>query len=136
MKKITFDGNHITYNGQVFNILDTNVIDNSMTIKLEPIEDELEYNGKIYNIIDKKIDSDCRELVSDITRTKTYFAILPVYIEKPIGSLKSIKFRWLKKVTIIERLYFISHKHCDPEWSGNAWWGDFHSVWFIEDIID
>lgn len=94
----------------------------------------LEYNGVLHNIISESKDRNSRRLTTDTIRDRTFFAFLPVWIECPFGDDKSLKLRWLRKVTTVERLYLISLLNSDPEWSGNVWWDDFYGQWCVEDI--
>jgi dTDP-4-amino-4,6-dideoxygalactose transaminase len=135
MKTVTVDGNRITFDEQVFNMIDNNVINNIMTIKLEPIEDLFFYRGKVYNIIDKKITgTSSREMISDTVRNKTIFAFLPIWIERNFDDKRSAKLSWLKKVTLVQRYYFTSYTDTDPQ-TGNRWWDDYKGEWITEDII-
>lgn len=64
---------------------------------------------------------------TNITKERNMFAILPMYI----GG----KFRWLRKVKVLERKYYSRMKEFDDGWSYQYYWTGWKEEWRIEEIL-
>ncbi len=61
------------------------------------------------------------------TKERDFFTILPIYV----GG----KFRWLKRIKVLERKYYSRRKEFDDGWSYGFYWTEWKEEWRIEQII-
>ena len=89
------------------------------------------FEGKEYNILSEHKGENERghyEIkISDVTRERELFAWRPWWVGN--------KFRWLKKIKIIERLTFARDTSFDDGWTYQEYWGKWEEEWEAEEIL-
>jgi len=89
------------------------------------------FEGKEYNILSEHKGETERghyEIkISDVTRERELFAWRPWWVGN--------KFRWLKKIKIIERLTFARDTSFDDGWTYQEYWGKWEEEWEAEEIL-
>ena len=89
------------------------------------------FEGKEYNILSEHKGETERghyEIkISDVTRERELFAWRPWWVGN--------KFRWLKKIKIIERLTFARDTSFDDGWTNQEYWGKWEEEWEAEEIL-
>jgi hypothetical protein len=65
---------------------------------------------------------------TNITKQRELFAFLPIWINS--------KFRWLKRVKILERKYYSRRKVFDDGWSYQFYWTRWKEEWRTEQILN
>lgn len=89
------------------------------------------FEGKEYNILSEhkgETEGGHYEIkISDVTRERELFAWRPWWVGN--------KFRWLKKIKIIERLTFARDTSFDDGWTYQEYWGKWEEEWEDEEIL-
>jgi len=89
------------------------------------------FEGKKYNILSEHEGTTERGhyqiKISDVTQERELFAWRPWWVGN--------KFRWLKKIKIIERLTFTRDTSFDDGWSYQEYWGNWKKEWEAEEIL-
>lgn len=64
---------------------------------------------------------------TNITREREFFAFFPIWINS--------NFRWLKRITVLERKFYSRRKEFDDGWSYQFYWTNWKEEWRIEQIL-
>jgi len=86
------------------------------------------FEGVDYNIIEEIDRNSYQSKITDITRERQIFAIVPWWVGN--------KFRWLKKITIKERLSIERFSDFDDGWTYQSFWKNWELDWVVEEIIN
>lgn len=85
-----------------------------------------------YEIIEEKSGETDRgsweDKITNFTRVRDIFAYRPWWVGN--------KFRWLKKITLEERLNFTRHTSFDDGWSYQNYWGPWVAEWEAIEILN
>jgi hypothetical protein len=90
-----------------------------------------EFEGKTYIIVKERCGSDdtydYQVKVTDVTKEREIFAWRPWWIGK--------KFRWLKTITVKERLEFVRYSDFDDGWTYKNFWKPWQMNWDVIEIL-
>ena len=95
------------------------------------MEKTFEFEGKTYNTTEERSGSDTIDYqvkVTDVTRNRKIFAWRPWWVGN--------KFRWLKSITIKERLEFIRYSGFDDGWTYQNYWKPWKMTWDVIEILN
>ena len=92
---------------------------------------EILVNGVSYEIIDKiellSENNGSQTIITNETREKTIFTVIPTWING--------QFFWFKKIKVLQIAHLERYLEFDDGWSYQNYWGKYHLIWVNIKVI-